>query len=281
MKRIIQLFSKIVKSIKKMFEKIGKILPKIFNEKLFIDCCQTIIKTMVISIITAICLLFVNSIFKSYKEIKYTNDIINKICLGESKDYIEQMLGIPRFEFYNENITNSFYSLERVVIRFVFDGEYLVGYFITVKNVNSGIEINDPVVDDKQIKFGECTFEQCGYSDSFGTVIDGCVCMGGVAAINTYYWEYGYMYGYGLYRDYVTGIFPYGFIETDSYDLMCIAYDKTIESEIITKYREELHPNTFGIMDSHYENIIKPYMYNDKDYILWVECMMKLIEDVQ
>lgn len=269
------------KWIKKFFCSISKILPKIFNEKLFIDCIQTIIKTTVISIITAICLFCGNNLFKVYKDIKNTNSIINKICLGESKEYIEQMLGIPRFEFHDGGISNSFYSLDRVVLRFVFDGGSLVGYFITVKTIDSGIEMRNPIIKNEKIKFGENTFVQCEYSDPMSTVIDGCVGAGGGAAINTYYWEYGYMYGVGLYRDYVTGIFPYGFTETNSYDLMSVAYNETIESDTISEYRKILHPNTFGIMDSHYEDIIKPYMDNDKDNILWIECMMKLIEDAQ
>ena len=168
-----------------------------------------------------------------------------------------------------------------MVLRFVFDGGSLVGYFITVKTIDSGIEMRNPIIKNEKIKFGENTFVQCEYSDPMSTVIDGCVGAGGGAAINTYYWEYGYMYGVGLYRDYVTGIFPYGFTETNSYDLMSVAYNETIESDTISVYRKILHPNTFGIMDSHYEDIIKPYMDNDKDNILWIECMMKLIEDAQ
>lgn len=111
--------------------------------------------------------------------------------------------------------------------------------------------------------------------------MSGWVGMGGMAAINTYYWEYSFMYGVGLYKTYVAAIFPYGFTESESYNLMSIAAMESAESQEIFNYREKLHPNTIGMMDSNYTETIKPYMANDDNYILWIECMMKLIEDLQ
>lgn len=211
--------------------------------------------------------------------IEYTNSVIENLYLGESKKYIEELLGIPRFEFLDTELSNVFYSLDLAVIRCVFDkNDLLIGYFVTSKYANSKIEIKDPFANGEMIVFGENTFEPDVYQEA---VIDGYVGMGGSAAINTYYWEYNYMYGVGLYRGYVAAIFPYGFIEKDSYSLMTAAILQSIDSQEIYDYRNTLHPNTIGIMDSNYEGIIKPYMPNDGDYVLWIECMMKLINDVQ
>lgn len=262
-----------------MPEIIRSILKKIFTKKLIIDCIQTIIKTTIITIITSIFLLLANNIFKNYKEIKNTNEIIDNLCLGESKEYIEHILGIPRFEFSDVELTNSFYSLEHVVLRFVFDkNELLVGYFVTAKFEDSKIKISAPLSNGEIIIFGENTFAPELYPEA---VIDGCVGMLGNAAINTYYWEYNYMYGVGLYKTYVAAIFPYGFTEPDSYSLMNAASMKSVESSEIFNYRNTLHPNTIGMIDSNYVDIIKPYMQNSENTILWIECMMKLIEDVQ
>lgn len=83
---------KLKRKMKKIFELINGMLLQIFTKKYFIDCIQTIIKTAIISTVTAIFLLFSNNVFKTYKDIKHTNDIINNLCLGESKEYIEYIL---------------------------------------------------------------------------------------------------------------------------------------------------------------------------------------------
>lgn len=273
-----QTISKVLRLVKFIANKIKDLIPKIFSEKFFIDCVQTMLKTSIIAVITAIFLFIGNSIFKDYQEVEYSNKIIDCLCLGESKEYIESILGIPRFEFFDEMLSNSFYALDKIVIRCTFDNELLVGYFVTAKVADSKIKMNGPLTNGDMIKFGTTTFEPDEYPDA---AIDGCVGMGGSAAISTYYWEYNYMYGVGLYRSYVTAIFPYGFTEKDSYSLMAIANVESIKSEEVNNYRATLHPNTFGIMDSHYQEIIKPYMYTTENDTLWMECMMTLIQDVQ
>ena len=273
-----QTISKVLLLVKFVANKIKALIPKIFSEKFFIDCIQTMLKTSIIAVTTATFLFIGNSIFKDYQEVEYSNKIINCLCLGESKEYIESILGIPRFEFFDEILSNSFYSLDKIVIRCTFDNELLVGYFVTAKAADSKIKMNGPLTNGDMIKFGTTTFEPDIYPDA---AIDGCVGMGGGAAISTYYWECNYMYGVGLYRSYVAAIFPYGFTEKDSYSLMTIANAESIESEEVNNYRATLHPNTFGIMDSHYQEIIKPYMYTTENDTLWIECMMTLIQDVQ
>lgn len=211
--------------------------------------------------------------------VEYTNNIIENLSLGESQIYIEDLLGIPIFKFIDKEVSNMFYSLDLVVIRCIFDkNDSLIGYFVTAKYLDSKIEIQGPLANDEIIVFGENTFEPDVYPEA---VIDGYVGMGGSAAINTYYWEYNYMYGVGLYRGYVAAIFPYGFIEDKSYELMTAAIMQSTDSQEIFDYRNTLHPNTIGIIDSNYKDIIRPYMPNDEDYNLWIECMMKLINDVQ
>lgn len=212
-------------------------------------------------------------------EIEYENSIIEDLYLGESKEYIESIFGKPRFEFGDSELINSFYSLKYIVIRFVFDkNESLVGYFVTSKYKDSKIKIRGPLSNGEIIVIGENTFEPESYTEA---VVSGGVGMGGMSAINTYYWEYSFMYGVGLYKTYVAAIFPYGFTESESYNLMSIAAMESAESQEIFNYREKLHPNTIGMMDSNYTETIKPYMANDDNYILWIECMMKLIKDVQ
>lgn len=257
---------------------IKRFLRVIFTKKLVIDCIQTMIKTLVITLVTTLLLFVINNIFKKHQEIEYTNNTIDKLYLGENKEYVGSILGIPQFEFIDEGLSNSFYPMEQVVIRCVFDDELLVGYFVTAKNADSRIKIRNPYIYSEVIRFGNNTFDPEEYPDA---VIDGYVAMGANATINTYYWEYSYLYGTGLHKSYVAAILPYGFTEKDSYNLMTAAHSESIESQEIADYRKNLHPNTIGMMDSHYKDIIKPYMPNDENYILWMESMMKLIGDIQ
>lgn len=273
-----QIIFKISLFVKSLPRKVRSLIPDIFSRKLVVDCAQTMIKTLVIAIMTSAFLFIGNGVFRNYQEVKKSNDIIDSLCLGESKEYIESILGIPRFEFFDDMLSNSFYAMDKIVIRCVFDDELLVGYFVTAKEANSKIKMSGPLSNGEKIEFGTETFEPSKYPDA---VIDGSTGMFGSAAISTYYWEYNYMYGVGLYRTFVAAIFPYGFTERDSYNLMNLANTESVESDEVNNYREILHPNTFGIMDSHYQEIIKPYMHTPENDTLWIECMMKFIQDVQ
>lgn len=244
---------------------------KVLSKNFLIECIQALIKTAFIALVTSMGVLVV----QGYKEIIYTNNIIKSLCIGEDKGYIEDLLGKARFEFYDNELENSFYPLIHVIIRCIYnEDESLVAYFVTAKTPNTNIQFYGLSYSGEAIKFGYATFYPEGYPYA---VIDGNLGLGSVTYINTYYWEYSVLPG--SHKCFVAAILPYGFLEKDSADLMLCAMDGSTESEKLFNYRKNLHPNTFGVMDAQYDSIIKPFMPNEDDYMLWIEGMTSLLEN--
>ena len=207
-------------------------------------------------------------------EIQTTNNIIRSICLGESKNYIISLMSAPRFEFLDNGLCNSFFPLEHIIVRCVFDkNDVLIGYFITAKEENTSIEIYDPIDEDKRLVFGQDTYDTFSYADS---IKEGSIANGGLAQANTYYWEYTYLCGTGKYQNYVVADFPYGFGEAGAISIMGAGENPSKYADLLESYRKTFHPNTYGIVDPKYMDMIKPYIQDRDLEVLWVSCVDNL-----
>lgn len=254
------------------------LLGKIFSEKLLIDCIHTIIKAIIFTVIPACFLFITHNLYKEREEIKDTNSKIESLCLGESKDYIDDLLGKPRFELVDNQLYNAFYPLEHAVIRCVFDEENtsLVAYFVTAKKRDSGLVFGRLFYTDEIKKFGENVFDS---AISSYVVSDGNRDLEYGLSADAYYWGHVHFNDDRSYNAFVEAILPYGFMEEKSDDLMREAGKEVPDMKTIESYRNMLSPNTFGYMDSNYENAIKPFTEDKENFVIWEECIANLSEN--
>lgn len=270
----------ISKGHRKMKESEKKKIKQQLKEELFkliFSVIQELLKTFIIAILTTFFVFFANIIYKKLEGIKNTNEIIKSMSLGESKKYINSLLGIPRFEFIDNDLCNSFYPLDYIIVRCVFDEDgLLVGFFVTAKQPNYKIEFIDPINAKQVYKFGKDTIADSSLSDA---IIKANVGVGSGGISKSFYWEYNYLFGVGNHKGFIVAILPYGFIESESYNLMFEIGVEPIDTERINHYRKIFCPNTYGIIDSNYENLINPYIENSEKDVLWAECVNNLIND--
>lgn len=77
---------------------------------------------------------------------------------------------------------------------------------------------------------------------------------------------------------------PYGFLESDSYLLMeLVGFNEVALNNMcgedvdvgkeISKCKEILHPNTFGIINTDYSDRIHPYIKNIDMMTYWIACV--------
>lgn len=261
-----------------MDKKVKKLLRKKTYE-LIEDIIKDLSKSIIFAILTAVFLFFTSITYEKSNEIKNTNKLIDSLNLGESKEYINSILGIPRFEFIDNNLLNSYYSLEHIIVRCVYN-EYdsMVGYFVTDKRGNAKIKFKDPLNEDNVYIFGKDTFNSSipKYDKLLANMGNG-----GGALARMYYWEYTYMSGVGDFKGFIVAIMPYGFIENESINFTLYSSLLEYGEEFIDyeKYRKQLHPNTYGIIESSYKEQIYPYIENSEDSFLWIECVNNLRKD--
>ncbi len=214
------------------------------------------------------------------------NEMLQELSLGMSEEYIKEMLGTPKFQLLDHQLDNEFYVLEEnIIIRCIFEENHsMVGYIVTAKQADESIEFPDPTHNDKALKFGYNTIS----SSEYETYNDKPLANLGNGNAYNYYWQCYQLVQAKEASGFVIAILPYGFYEKDSYELMRLAGADEImmsvytENEIdverkISEYKEELHPNTYGIIDIDYKEYIYPYI--DDKAIYWEACVDKLMED--
>lgn len=201
-----------------------------------------------------------------------------------NKQYVDELIGIPRYELIDEDLVNAFYELnnEEVIIRCIFEKDnILVGYIITVNNINSSIKFPHPARHlYKDLEYGNGTIEDIGYNGYYDEIKGN---LGNDIAYN-YYWECHHLSNIEDSNGFIIAILPYGFWEDDSWHLMqlitdsgwdiynVLEEDNNINKEIFN-YRKILHPNTFGIINVYYCDRINPYIKNDDMMSYWSACV--------
>lgn len=105
---------------------------------------------------------------------------------------------------------------------------------------------------------------------------------------NSYYWQCYHLVQAEEASGFIVAILPYGFYEENSYKLMMLAgADEKMSSayagndvdsdRVISEYKEQLHPNTYGIIDINYKEYIYPCVDEDETY--WAACVKELMKD--
>lgn len=205
-----------------------------------------------------------------------------------NKYYVDELIGIPKYELEDEDLLNAFYILDadNVIIRCVFEkNNILIGYIVTLKEIGKGIMFPDPINNDAILEYGNFTIDDVGYKGITDDLIEGN--LGNESAYN-YYWECHYLSRVGNFDGFVVAILPYGFLETDADSLMILVgfgkehnifgEDIDINKEI-AKYRKILHPNTLGIINADYSNRIHPYIKDEDMMTYWSACVNDFMEN--
>lgn len=212
------------------------------------------------------------------------NEMIQELSLGMSEEYVKEMLGIPVYRLEEQQLINEFYILEKtIIIRCIFEERgVLVGYIVTAKQADKSIEFPDPMHNGGVLKYGSSTIN-VSESDTYkGEMIAN---LGNGDAYN-YYWQCYHLVHVEEVSGFIVAILPYGFYEENANELMKFAgADKVMLSaysnievdleDKILEYKEQLHPNTYGVIDIDYKESIYPYI----DHMYWESCVKRLMED--
>lgn len=187
-----------------------------------------------------------------YDELSLTsseNKKLNQIYISVSEEYVQEQFDTPYIRFDDdENLTNSFYLLEDIILRTVSKDGRVIAYFVTITNEKRRLPVDSFDVE-KNI-LGKLTFFEVGFANPAREANvngNGRYC---------YYFEIQGTGRYGMYNYYLYGSAPYGFVSDDVASLRNrVAFDSENEAEIET-LRQSARPNTFGVIADGYENQI-------------------------
>lgn len=245
----------------KMKIKVPKVLLT-FMKSIFSDTAKEIAKGMLIGVGIALFGLIKGPINNFFD----TNNAINKISIGESKEYINTLIGIPQYEIEDSGLINALYDYNNVIFRVVFDKNMCVAYFITVRDKYNLLDFKN-----FNAKLGKGTYTDNFDMDPYN--LEASITNGTDAFV--YYWEKFYNGSSTLYNDWVLGYLPYGFDDENSNDLLLKTWEyersenETVKEEQVHEYRIKAKPNTIGCILTKYKDTINPVIEND-EWITWV-----------
>lgn len=223
---------------------------------------QNIIKTIGKSIINFISKLFyvilipVTTIVYSNvsKDMQLLKDI-NNILLGENQQYINECFGNPIFKSFNEkykieeNVINNKYA----IIRTYYKNEKLIGFFVTAKNDNSKIRIQEEFEYlCKNRPLGQFSFTDI---DLAPKSIEAYISQG---ISHQFYCEEYYFGSVGHYYNFYFMYLDYGFNKLTGSSKDCFEKDSELKETKISNETKESgihinrktsYPNTYGIVD--------------------------------
>lgn len=244
-----------------MKTKIPKVLLA-FMKSIFSDTAKEVAKGMLIGVGIALFGLFKSPI----NDFLDTNNAINNISIGESKEYINTLIGIPQYEMEDSGLINALYDYNNVIFRVVFDKNMCVAYFVTVRGKNSLLKFKN-----FNAKLGKDTYTDIFDIDPYN--LEASITNGTDAYV--YYWENFYNGSSTLYNDWVLGYLPYGFDNKNSNNLLLKTWEyegaenETVKEKQVHELRNKAKPNTIGCILSKYKDTIGPVIEND-EWITWV-----------
>ncbi len=217
------------------------------------------------------------------------NEILSNLSLGMNEVYVKDMLGTPVYQLEHHGLNNEFYKFEEdIIIRCIFKEEeekgVLVGYMVTAKRADVSVGFQDPMHKGEMLKFGYSTISASESETYKGETAANL----GNGDANSYYWQCYHLVQAEEASGFIAAILPYGFYEENSYKLMMLAgADEKMSSayagndvdldRVISEYKEQLHPNTYGIIDINYKEYIYPCVGEDETY--WSACVKELRKD--
>lgn len=213
------------------------------------------------------------------------NKILQELSLGLHEEYVKELLGTPMYQLSDNQLINEFYVLdEKIIIRCIFEENHsMVGYIVTAKKADESIEFPDPMHNNMVLKYGYSTIDSFESDTYKGEMTAN---LGNGDAYN-YYWQCYHLVHTEEVNGFIVAILPYGFYEKYSCELMrLVGADEIMLSEyakvgidvdkMISDYKKQLHPNTYGVIDIDYKEYICPYIYDKAVY--WESCVKKFLE---
>lgn len=199
-----------------------------------------------------------------------TNKAIKNVGVGESKDYIDSLIGIPQYETEENGLQNYLYFYNNIIMRAVFDDKTCVAYFITAKDKYNLMNFKNF----NNTKLGKDTFTSI---KNIGSPLQYEACFGNGTDAYVFYWENHYDGSRTLYDYWILAVYPYGFYDDYSGELILKAqYAEFKSSEGKEEFEEEVNelrgkakPNTIGCILPGYVDRVNVIIEKD-EWINWV-----------
>ncbi len=236
---------------------------------------KDILKSASIAVLTVVFYFVVNTLISDYRSIKDTKDKFRAISLGERYEYVESILGIPRFNFsLNEDVQTCFYVTDLAIFRCIYYKDELVGYIFSLTNKENSLELELSHLD-ISIRLGIDTFYEI--VDKVGEV-QANLTNGGGSFANSYYRELYYLAGVGHYNTLILGIEPIGFLEKNGFQIIergnfYVAANEADENDLQIQRIKTL-PNSVGLIYDEY----KEYLEEITKHPSWIACVDNLSE---
>ena len=241
--------------------------------ELFCAVIKDLLKSACIAVMTAFFLFFGNILFNEYKSIKDTKDKFQALSLGEYREYVDSMFGIPRFVLHiDKSIQTCFYITDIAIFQCIYDENQLVGFMMTLKEKENHMELS---ISNMEIKVN------LGI-DSFYKIrndvekIQVNLANGGGSFANSYYRELYYLTGIGHYNTLVLGVEPIGFLEYNGFKIIEKAFGNTdhLDNFDFHKQRMDALPNTVGLIEDEYISYVDKIVKHHS----WIVCVDNLSE---
>lgn len=113
-------------------------------------------------ILVTICLYFGGQFLDNFFAYNDTMDKIENVSIGIKRDYLEQNIGLPAYENYHESedTYDCFYLLKGATLRSLYNKDTLIGYVVTLTSENPRIYFAKNIINKKEKKLGEYTFDE-------------------------------------------------------------------------------------------------------------------------
>lgn len=217
-----------------------------FIGKVFIKLISEIVLALLIAVFTYLATSFYHNRTAELE----TNKKLEQIYVSVSDEYVNALFGSPYVTLKEtDELTNNFYIVEDdVILRTVSKNNNVIAFFITSTNEKRKIPIN--TYDDAK-PIGEIVYTESDYA---GEHREAYYCGNGR---DNYYYEIQGTGRYGMYNHYLYGTVSYGFLDSRSIELVTVVgLDNDIDQTLIDDLREEVKPNTFGVIADGYQDVV-------------------------
>lgn len=182
---------------------------------------------------------------------------ISSLYISISNEYVEDKFGKPYITITEDSgLRSNFFVSGDVILRTVSKDKTVVAFFITSINPKSKIPVRSF---DTEYKLGKSTYSDFEFPNP---QIDKSIAMYGAA---TYYSESQGTGRHGAYNNYVIADVPYGFYDSYTSELISyISFEEEPKIEELNKLKSNATPNTFGVIDWAYIEIISIIPQSDQ-----------------
>ena len=241
----------------------------------FREIVKDLLKSACIATMTVMFYFLVNTLLSEYRSVKDTENKFQSISLGERYEYVESILGIPRFNLLlDEDIQTCFYVTDLAIFRCIYYKDELVGYTCSLVDKDNSMKLTLSNLD-IPVELGNNTFYEI--ADEVGEV-QAKLTNGGGSFARSYYRELYYLTGVGHFSVLIMGVEPVGFLEKNGFQIIEKGDFYLFNSEAgetdLQIQRNKTLPNSVGLI---YDEYIK-YLEEIQSHPLWIACVDNLAE---